>query len=187
MIPAISPRRLFVDGLVLSALFSIVVLGSVGLNPAIWLDDYPPDVRAAIGDSMPQPRALQVVIGALLVLVIIGGLIWSLCRLDSELGGIGFGSASLHTFLIFWIINTADVVVVDWLFFMILFRNWVVLPGTEGLAGYDDYFFHFKGSFLSLAPWAGSFVLSVVAGAGWWWLVARRRQRERAGALSRTT
>jgi len=180
--PVISPRRLLVDGLILSALFSVVAVGSLWLNPASWLDDYPPDVRAAIGDSIQQPRALQVVTGALLVLVVIGGLTWSLRRLDSELCGIGFWSASLHTFLIFWIINTVDVVVVDWLFFMNLLRSRVVLPGTDGLAGYDDYFFHFRSSFLSSAPWVGSFVLSVVVGAGWWWFVARRRQRE-AGEL----
>lgn len=170
------------DGLVLSALFSLVAVGSVWLNPVIWLDDYPPDVRAAIGDSLPQPLALQALVGALLAAVIIGGLIWSLRRLDSELGGIGFGSASLHAFLIFWIINAADVVVVDWLFFMTLLRNWVVLPGTEGLAGYDDYFFHFRRSFLTLAPWAGSIILSVVVGAGWWWWVTQQRRRKRAGA-----
>lgn len=155
----------------------MVALGSVFLNPAIWLDDYPPDIRAAVGDSIPQPRVLQALVGALLAVIVIGGLIWSLRRLDSELGGIGFRLASLHTFLMFWIVNVVDVVVVDWLFFMTLLRSWVVLPGTEGLAGYDDYLFHFKGSFLSLTPWAGSFVLSLLMGGGWWWFVSRGRQQ----------
>ena len=105
----------------------------------------------------------------------LGGLIWSLKRLDREIGGIGFLAVTLHVFLIFWIINAADVLVVDWLFFMTLLRSWVVLPGTEGLAGYDDYFFHFQVSFLEPGPWIGSLIVSLGAGLGWWLLVARRR------------
>ena len=178
----ISPRRVSVDGLVLGAAFTLVVVGSVLLNPAIWLDDYPPDIRAAVGDSIPQPRGLQAFAGVLLVLVIVAGLVWSLRRLDRDFGGIGFRAAALHAFLIFWIINATDVIVVDWLFFMTLLRSRVVLPGTEGLAGYYDYFFHFKESFLTLAPWVGSLVLSLLVGAGWWWFVSRRRSLEPAGA-----
>ncbi len=85
----------------------------------------------------------------------------------------------------FWVVNLADVVVVDWLFFMTLLRGRVVLPGTEGLAGYNDYFFHFKRSFLTLAPWIGSLVLSLVMGVGWWWFVRRPRLRGPFGTSAR--
>ena len=171
----ISPRRILVDGTVLGAVFSVVVLVSVRVDPTIWLEDYPPDIRAAVGDSVQPPVALQGLFGVILMVVMIGGLLWSVRRLDHDLGGVGFGAAWLHVFLIFWIVNAADVVVVDWLFFIILFRDWVVLPGTEGMAGYGDYLFHLRGSFLTPTPWIGSLVLSLGLSSGWWWFVARRR------------
>ncbi len=172
---ALSPRRLLFDGLTLSVVFSVVVLASLWVNPSIWLEDYPPDVRAVVGGQVAEPVLVKAIVGGVLLVVIVGGLIVTLRRLDIELGGVGAPTVALHTFLMFWIVNAADVVVVDWLFFMTLWRERVILPGTEGLAGYDDYFFHFKSSFLSLAPWIGSLFLAGVMAMGWWVLVIRRR------------
>ena len=87
----------------------------------------------------------------------------------------GFRGVVLHVFLLFWFVNAFDVVVLDWLLFMNVLRPWVILPGTEGMVGYDDYLFHLRGSFATLTPWIGSLILSVGFGAGWWSLVARRR------------
>jgi len=36
-------------------------------------------------------------------------------------------------------------VVLDWLIFVTIQPDFVVIPGTEGLAGYKDYGFHFLG------------------------------------------
>lgn len=71
--------------------------------------------------------------------------------------------------------NAFDVVITDWLFFMHVLRRWVILPGTEGLAGYQDYFFHFRVSFLEPGPWIASFVISLGAGLAWLLLVGRMR------------
>lgn len=60
--------------------------------------------------------------------------------------------------------NVIDVVIVDWLIFVAIQPDWVVLPGTSGLAGYDDYWFHFEASVLSWAPWLGSVLLAALAG-----------------------
>ena len=84
-------------------------------------------------------------------------------------------AAFLHVFLIFWIVSAVDVLVVDWFFIIILFRDWVVLPGTEGMAEYNDYLFRLRGSFLTPTPWIGSLVLSLGLSSGWWWFVARPR------------
>ncbi len=42
------------------------------------------------------------------------------------------------------IFNLVDLVILDWLIFVTLQPKFTVLPGTEGLAGYKDYAFHFK-------------------------------------------
>jgi len=40
--------------------------------------------------------------------------------------------------------DLVDLVIVDWLIFVTWQPRFVILPGTEGLAGYKDYAFHFK-------------------------------------------
>lgn len=54
----ISKRGLLVDGLVLSTLFSVIAVGSLSIDPTIWLENYPPDVRAAVADSIEPPVVL---------------------------------------------------------------------------------------------------------------------------------
>ncbi len=81
----------------------------------------------------------------------------------------------LHTFGLLWIVNLVDIAVIDWALFMNLLGDRVVLPGTEGLAGYDDYLFHVEQSLLTPAPWIGTIVLSALVAAGF--ALASRRQR----------
>ncbi len=168
-------RLLVIHGLMLSGLFGLVAVVSLLADPMIWLDNYPPDIRAAIGDSVEPPVVAKTITAIALVAAVIGGLVLSVRRLDRESGGVGFRGVALHVFLLFWVVNAFDVVVLDWLLFMNVLRPWVILPGTEGMAGYDDYLFHLRGSFAALTPWIGSLILSVGFGAGWWSLVARRR------------
>ncbi len=170
-------RRLFVDGLALSALFSAVALTSLWADPAIWLESYPPDVRTAVGDSLEKPALQQGLVALALFTVILGGLFVAVRRLDADLGGIKARTAGIHVFFLLWIVNAIDVLVVDWLFFMNLGQERVTFPGTEGLPGYDDYFFHFRVSFLTVTPWVGSILLATVSAACWWWFVIRRRSK----------
>lgn len=182
--PRLWGRLLLIDGLALGGLFCAVMLGALWADPLIHLDNYPPDIRSAVGDSQTPPVMLQALTAAAFLLLLFGGLFMSLRRLDRVLDGIAFRQAALHTFLLFWIVNIVDLVVVDWLFFMNLWRRHVVLPGTEGLAGYGDYFFHFQASFLSATPWVGSVILSTMMAAGWWRLVIRRRGPGRRQGLA---
>ncbi len=43
------------------------------------------------------------------------------------------------------VFNLFDLVVLDWLVFMRLRPLRVVIPGTEGMAGNDDFRFHLRG------------------------------------------
>jgi len=57
--------------------------------------------------------------------------------------------------------------VLDWLIFCTIQPRRIVLPGTEGMAGYRDYRFHFIGFLkgLSFCSVGGLFV------AGVWWVM----------------
>jgi hypothetical protein len=59
-------------------------------------------------------------------------------------GHISFLTAFIHLFVMFSVFNLADLLLLDWPLVAIGPR-FVVLPGTEGAAGYRDYKFHFRG------------------------------------------
>src|SRR5690606_22666383 len=56
-----------------------------------------------------------------------------------------FGLIALLTF------NVYDLLVLDFLVFSTWRPRWIVLAGTEGMAGYGDYRFHVAGFFRGLA------------------------------------
>jgi hypothetical protein len=59
-------------------------------------------------------------------------------------GHIPFLTALVHLFVMFSLFNLVDLLILDWP--LVAMRpSFIVLPGTEGLAGYRDYGFHFRG------------------------------------------
>lgn len=52
----------------------------------------------------------------------------------------------LNTYGQFVYVWLFDLLVMDWLFFVTLQPKRIILPGTEGAAGYKDYGFHLKVS-----------------------------------------
>ena len=58
----------------------------------------------------------------------------------------GFGTAFLSAFVVLVVFNLVDRLILDWLVFCPLTPRFVVLPGTEGMAGYKDYRMHFRGA-----------------------------------------
>lgn len=57
----------------------------------------------------------------------------------------------LSTFISLLVFNLFDLLVLDWLIFNTLQPKMIILPGTEGMAGYKDYAFHFHGFVIGLA------------------------------------
>ncbi len=177
----ISKRRILMDGAVLSGLFSILVILSLYVDATMWVDDYPPDIRAAFQDSTETHPGIQVAFGGAFMLLMIGGMLLSNRLLYHDLGeSYYFSTAFVHTLALFWFINLFDVMVVDWLFFVTLQPDFIVLPGTAGMPGYKDYYFHFKASFLQWKPWAISVIVSVfIASISVLW--QRQRPRKLVG------
>ena len=59
-------------------------------------------------------------------------------------GRVQFLTAFVHLFVMLSVFNVVDLVLLDWPLVAIVPR-FMVLPGTEGSAGYKDYWFHFRG------------------------------------------
>ncbi len=162
----LSKRRIILDGLILSSAFMFVAFMGLYIDARLWIQDYPPEIQAVVGESFVAPVYGSVIFGLIFIGIVFGGLLISNHLLKKELGNrFSFSTSFVHTFILFWIINAADVFILDWLIFVTIQPDFVILPGTEGMAEYKDYYFHFKGSFLSWTPWLGAIIISgIIAG-----------------------
>jgi hypothetical protein len=129
------------------------------VNPAMWVHDYPSDIQAAVG-NVNIPPAQTIIVGMLFFGVTIGVVLYSNARLRRQNDGqLSFWVAFANSALILFYFAVWDLVILDWLIFVTIQPSFIVIPGTEGLAGYKDYWFHFKVSFLGLTQW-----VSVIGG-----------------------
>ena len=159
MRPQLSIRRILVDGTILSVLLTIIVYGSLYVNPLMLVDSYTPDVRAAVG-AVDVPVIQHVVFYTLSFGAVVGVTLCSNARLRRQNGGnLSFWGAFVNSAVIMFFFAVWDLLILDWLIFVTIQPDFVVIPGTEGLAGYKDYWFHFEVSFLGWAQW-----LSIIAG-----------------------
>jgi hypothetical protein len=175
----LSIKRILVHGTILSVLLSILIYGSLLVDPLMWVGDYPPDIQAAVG-VVDVPLVRTLIAGALFLAVVVGVVLRSNAKLRQQCDGkLPFLTAFINSGLIFLFFATWDLLVLDWLVFVTIQPGFVVIPGTEGLSGYKDYWFHFQVSFLGWTQWISILVGSLVlAGLSMIRLGGRRRSEE---------
>lgn len=129
-----------VFGLVFSA--AMLIIGRI--NAEMILNDYPPDVRAKYGPMSEATRkqANMVTLPLLATLGLVVAL--GLGQLRNLSGELTFIETLIVSTVIFQMWNLLDLVLLDWFLLMTLKPKFMILPGTEGMAGYRDYGFHFK-------------------------------------------
>jgi hypothetical protein len=129
-----------VFGLVFSA--AMLIIGRI--NAEMILNDYPPDVRAKYGPMSEATRkqANMVTLPLLATLGLVVAL--GLGQLRNLSGELTFIETLIVSTVIFQMWNLLDLVLLDWFLLMTLKPKFMILPGTEGMAGYRDYWFHFR-------------------------------------------
>jgi hypothetical protein len=148
----------------MNVLLSIVVYGSLYLNPAMWVHDYPPDIQAAVG-PVSVPAFQKLAIGALFLVIAAGVPLWSSAKLRRENNGeLTFPSAFVHNALLALYFAVWDLLILDWLIFVTIQPTFIIIPGTEGLAGYADYGFHLQVSFLGWTQWIAILAAGLILG-----------------------
>ncbi len=155
-------------GVRLSAVLFPLILGLTRLNPEIMLNDYPPDIQAKYGPMSARARRLRLPVGLAVTALLVALIVWSFQAVAAAPGAgaggdLSFHDAGLHLFVMFNVFNLLDLVVLDWLIVVRLRPRFMILPGTEGLAGYGDFAFHFKGFLIGLVI---SSVSSLLIAAG---------------------
>ncbi len=156
-------RDAFVCGLVLSLALTalLVISGRVALD--MFVDNYPPDVQKRYGPMSPRAARLRPYIAALLFMIMLGIPLLGLFALRAEINTVPFLPALVFSGIALLVFNLFDLIILDWLFFVTIRPRAMVLPGTEGMAGYSDYRFHFIGFLKWLGfTLAGSLFIAVL-------------------------
>lgn len=151
MMQELSLRRFLGETAVYNTLLSGMILGTMRWNPGIWAHDYPPDIKEKFGPVDARTRRQASIVAVPFFLIMFGSIIASNMRLKRRNGGrLSLKAAYANGFgLIFsgWLF---DLTILDWLVFVTITPEIVVLPGTEGMAGYDDYLFHLRAHLRAL-------------------------------------
>ena len=149
--PTLSWRRILLDGGVMNGALSALIAGSMAANAEMWLQDYPPKIKEAFGPKSRKAQIQSALLAVPFFGILVGGVVWSNRKLREENGGaLSFRAAFWHTYALFALFWLFDLTVLDWLFFVTLKPSFAVLPGTEGMAAYDDYGFHLKAALPAL-------------------------------------
>jgi hypothetical protein len=160
----LSLKKLFKDMLLYDATMAAIIIGALFYNAEIWLNDYPPDIKEKFGPISDKAKRQGTIIAVPFFLIMIGGIIWSNLRLRKANGGqLGRQAAFLNAFALIFSGWFFDLTILDWLMFVKVTPSFVVLPGTEGMAGYDDYGFHLREHMQALPFLAvGAFIIALI-------------------------
>jgi hypothetical protein len=130
--------------LILSSLLSLIVVLSLRANAEMWLGDYPEDIQEAFGPMSEATRRQRSRVALIFFATIFASVIISVVQLFNRYPASPV-AVFMHVSLMMAIFNTIDLLVLDWLFFVKYQPDYIILPGTRGLAGYRSYVFHFRG------------------------------------------
>lgn len=140
----------FLFGVVICIYFTFGILLIGRANPMMLINDYPPDVqqryRELRGNAEVETiRRNGVGLRIAFMLGLLGILVFSILHLQSLIGPSTYGTTAFSLFASTMTFNVFDLLVLDWLLFNTLSPRFAVLPGTEGMAGYKNFLWHFRG------------------------------------------
>jgi len=137
--------RMLVDGALLSAVACALIFASLRANPRIWLHDFPEDLRNAVPPKTPEEQRQSLYWGIPFLAALFGAPFASTALLERQFPDAGFAALFLNAAGVVFIFNLVDLLLVDWLVLCLWTPRSLVLPGTEGMAGYKNYGHHFRG------------------------------------------
>jgi hypothetical protein len=143
-------NKILIDGLIFSAAGSVYLVLLLVYNSRLFMSegDYPPDVIAAAMPRTKEEKRLSAILSSPWLVWSIGFPLYStIVFLQNTGGDAAFGLAFAHAFLILFSFWLVDLVVLDWLMFCTITPKFIVIPGTEGFAGYKDVGFHLRAHF----------------------------------------
>ncbi|MCL4869921.1 MAG: hypothetical protein KJ063_13210 [Anaerolineae bacterium] len=137
-------------GLIYGFLLAGLILGSLWYNAEMWHQDYPEAIKAKVGPISEKAKRQRAWFALLFFPLTFGFPLLVVWRLSLIVGDVGFAAAFLMVFILFFLFNLIDLLVVDWLIAVYLRPSFLILPGIEGMAEYHDYGYHFRAFLIGL-------------------------------------
>lgn len=135
-----------VYGAILSAVLTILILGSLYINPEMWLQDAPRDVQEKHGPMSAQAKRQRAWLAVAFAVAIIGVVGVSIYQLPAVLGGpLTFVTVFTHLWIMFTLFNVVDLLLIDWLIVEFIRPTFIVQSGLGQLMGERNYWYHFQG------------------------------------------
>ncbi len=142
-------------GLTASLALSLILLAMGLVNPRLMLQDYPKDIQAAVPPKTPAEKRQTLYWGIPFWVCLLGFPL--IAALSAKGAHLGFLEIFLCAAGVLFLSNLVDWLIIDWLIICTMTPKFVVLPGTEGMAGYKNYAMHFRGFLIGT-------VISVIVG-----------------------
>lgn len=136
--------RILIDGGLLTVFISTVLVLMLYFKPRMALSDYPKDVRAAVPQRTQKELRASIMLSIPMLVVVVAIPLYSVWLVKRELGEIAYGISFTVIFGEYFLMSMFDLIVLDWLMFYTWTPKFLVLPGTEGFAGYKDFRLHLK-------------------------------------------
>ena len=128
-----SLSQALINGVVLSAIFGVIVVISLYRNPRLWIQDFPKEIQATQSPLTPQEKREKAVLSVLIVGIMLGAPLYIVAQLRASGGSPSFFEAYASIWIAYQIVMLFDAIVIDWLWLVEFQPKFVVLPGAEGL------------------------------------------------------
>lgn len=140
MLDSLTLQRSLLNGIILSLVLGVVVMGSLIYNARLWLQDYPKPIQEKVPPLSPAEKRERVVVAVLVMGILLGGLILETLQLRADPGVISFGPAYLNFFSMLFIFNLFDALVLDLFILTLLKPKFAIHAGAEGMEYlFNDY------------------------------------------------
>jgi len=157
--------KILLDGSILALVGSILILAVVRFNPRLILNkgDVPKDILEAVPPKTKKEKRHSLLLGIPFLAWVVAVVLVSTLGFYRESGqDTSFLILAMHAFGVMLVFNLVDLVILDLLLFCTVTPKFMVIPGTEGLAGYKDYAFHLRAHARGTVAMA---IISLIIGA----------------------
>ncbi len=144
--------RILLHGSIFSLIASIWLIVTLWLNPRWWLQNYTDEIQAKVPPKTEKEKKMSLWIGIPFLLLLFGAPFYSTWTLNAQLAATAtFWQLFWNAFGVATVFNLVDLLILDWLMFCIITPKFIIVPGTEGMPGYKDYGYHFRGFLIGSA------------------------------------
>ena len=133
------------DGGLLALVFCVYLPLLLRYNPRFARRDLPKDIREAVPPlTKKEKREAAFFLTPVLILALIIPFVSTLRFSRQNPEDVSFLLLFLNAYGILLIANLAELILVDLLLLCTITPKWIVIPGTEGTAGYKNYAYQIK-------------------------------------------